>query len=89
MYCTTSTVDFAEAVMLIQTWGKSWRVMAEREPITYRHVASAAAAVAVAAAAAAAHTSALGVDSSETTRAGLVQPQIHLAARHPASFRPS
>ena len=63
--------------------------MAEREPITYRHVASAAAAVAVAAAAAAAHTSALGVDSSETTRAGLVQPQIHLAARHPASFRPS
>ena len=85
--CTTSAVDFAEAVMLIQDWGKICKVMTEREPITYRHVASAAAAAA--AVAAAAHTSALGVDSSETTRAGLVQPQIHLAARHPASFRPS
>lgn len=51
--------------------------------MTYRLVASAAVAAVVA------HTSALGVDSGGTMRAGLVQPQIHLAARHPASFRPS
>ena len=58
--------------------------------MTYRHVASAVVAVAVAVAAAAAvHISVLGVDSNETMRAGLAQPQIRLAARHPASFRPS
>ena len=56
-------------------------IMTEIGHITYRHVASAAAAV---------HTTAgFDVDSSETVHAGSVQPQIHLAARHPASFRPS
>ena len=54
--------------------------MTEIDNVTYRHVASVAA-VAV-------HT-AVRVDSNETTRAGLVLPQTHLAARHPASFRPS
>ena len=59
--------------------------MTEKGHITYRHVASAAAVVA-----AAVHTTEdFDVDSSETVHAGSVQPQIHLAARHPASFRPS
>ena len=49
--------------------------------VTYRRVASVAAA--------AVRTVVLGVDSNEITRAGLVLPQTHLAARHPASFRPS
>ena len=85
---TTSAVGVAQAVMIIQGRGKNRTIMTEKEPVTYR-VACAAAAVAAVAAAAAAHTSVLGVDSSETMRAGLVQPQIHLAVRHPASFRPS
>ena len=62
-------------------------VMTEEERIAYGHVASAAAAAV--AVAVAVHTSVPGVDSSETMRAGLAQPQIRLAARHPASFRPS
>ena len=56
--------------------------MTEIDNRTYRHVAS------VAAVAVAVHT-AVRVGSNETTRAGLVLPQTHLAARHPASFRPS
>ena len=57
--------------------------MTEIGHMTYRHVASAVAAAAV-------HTTAdFDVDSNETVHAGSVQPQIHLAARHPASFRPS
>ena len=55
--------------------------MTEIDNVTYRHVASVAAAAVVAV-----H---IGVDSNEITRAGLVLPQTHLAARHPASFRPS
>ena len=54
------------------------RIVTEIDIITYRHVASVAGHIAV-----------LGVGSNETTRAGLVLPQTHLAARHPASFRPS
>ena len=69
---------------MMQDQGKTRAIMTGMEPVTYRHVAAAVAAVA-----AAAHTSVLDVDSSETMRAGLVQPQIHLAAHHPASFRPS
>lgn len=79
----TSAVDVAQAVKLIQDRGRIRATMTEKAVITYRHVASAAAA------AAAAHTSVLDVDSSGTMRAGWVQPQLHLAARHPASFRPS
>ena len=88
---TTSAVGVAQAVMIIQGRGKNRTIMTEKEPVTYRVACAAAAAAAVAAVAAAAavHTSVLGVDSSETMRAGLVQPQIHLAVRHPASFRPS
>lgn len=54
--------------------------MTEIDIVTYRHASVAAVA---------GHTAVLGVDSNETTRAGLVLPQTHLAARHPASFRPS
>ena len=54
------------------------------EPVTHRHVASAAVADAVAV-----HTFVPGVDLGGTVRAGLVLPQKHLAAHHPASFRPS
>ena len=91
---TTSVVDVAPAVRMVQGQHTSSAIMTKRKPVTYRHVASVAAAAAVAvvaaaAAAAAVRTSVLGVDSSETTRAGLVQPQVHLAARHPASYRPS
>ena len=53
-----------------------------RESGTYRPVASAAAAAVV-------HIIVVRVDLSETMRAGLVLPQTHLAARHPASSRPS
>ena len=80
---TMSAVDGAQAVKIIQDQVTRHAIMTDREPVTYRHVASAAA-VAVAV-----HTSVHGVDSSETTRAGLVLPQTHLAARQPASFRPS
>ena len=60
--------------------------MTEIDNVTYRHVAS----VVAAAAAVAVRTADFGVDfANETTRAGLVLPQTHLAARHPASFRPS
>lgn len=52
-----------------------------RKYVTYRHVASAVGA--------AVRIIGLGVDSDETVHAGLVLPQTHLAARHPASFRPS
>ena len=93
---TTSVVDVAPAVRMVQGQHTSSAIMTKRKPVTYRHVASVAAAAvaaavaaAAAAAAAAVRTSVLGVDSSETTRAGLVQPQVHLAARHPASYRPS
>ena len=55
--------------------------------MTYRHVAFADAVAAVVAAAV--HTLVPGGDLGETVRAGLVLPQRHLAARHPASFRPS
>ena len=76
-------------VMLIQGRDKI-PITVETESVTYKHVAYAVvAAAAVVVVAAAAHRAVLGVDSSETTRAGLVQPQIHLAVRHPASFRPS
>ena len=61
-------------------------LVTEIDNVTYRHVASVAAAAAVAVAV---HTAVLGVDSNEIKRAGLVLPQTHLAARHPASFRPS
>lgn len=81
-YCASSTakaVDVAQVVL-----------MTEEEGATYRPVACAAVAVVVAAGAGAAvHTSVPGVDSNETMRAGLAQPQIRLAARHPASSRPS
>ena len=63
-------------------------VMTKEKRVAYRHVASAVVAVAVAAAAAV-HTFVPGVGSSETMHAGSAQPQIRLAARHPASFRPS
>ena len=63
--------------------------MTERKFATYRHVASAVDGVVVVVVAAAVCTAVLDVDSDETMRAGLVQPQIHLAVRHPASFRPS
>ena len=88
---TTNVVDVAPAVRMVQGQHTSSAIMTKRKPVTYRHVASVAAAAVAAAvvAAAAVRTSVLGVDSSETTRAGLVQPQMHLAARHPASYRPS
>lgn len=75
-YCASSTTRAGDVVQMV--------VMTEEERVAYRHVASAAVAVA-----AAVHTSVPGVDSSETMRAGLAQPQRRLAARHPASFRPS
>lgn len=80
---TTSAVAIAQAVRTMQGQDASSATMMEKEPVTYRHVASAAVVVA------AARTSGLGVDSSETRRAGLVQHQMRLAARHPASSRPS
>lgn len=75
--CASST---AKAVNVAQVV-----LITEEEGATYRPVACAAVAVV----GAAVHTSVPGVDLSETMRAGLAQPQIHLAARHPASFRPS
>ena len=63
-----------------------YAIMTKRKSLTYRHVASAAVAAAVAVAV---HIIVLGVGLSETMRAGLVLPRTHLAARHPASFRPS
>ena len=78
---TMSAVDGAQAGGIIQDQVTRHAIVTERGSVTYRHVASAAAA--------AVHTSVHGVDLSETTRAGLVLPQTHLAARQPASFRPS
>ena len=77
-YCASSITRAVDVVQVV--------LMTEGKRVAYRHVASAAAA---AVAAVAVHTSVPGVDSSETMRAGLAQPQIRLAARHPASFRPS
>ncbi len=81
----TSAVDVAQKIIMIQDLRSKHVIKTKREPVTYKHVAFAAAAGAVAAV----HISGFGVDLSETKRAGLVLPQIHLAARHPASFRPS
>ncbi len=81
----TSAVNVAQKMIMIQDLRRKHAIRTVREAVTYKHVASAAAAGVVAAV----HISGFGVDLSETERAGLVLPQTHLAARHPASFRPS
>ena len=73
-YCASSTAKAVDVAQVV--------LMTEEEGATYRHFACAAVGAAV-------HTSVPGVDLNETMHAGLAQPQIRLAARHPASFRPS
>ncbi len=82
----TSAVNVVKKTIMIQDLRRKHAIKTVREAVTYKHVASAAAAAGVVAAV---HISGFGVDLSETERAGLVLPQTHLAARHPASFRPS